>query len=277
MEVKVTKTNNDIYDLEKDVAELKKRVNAQERYTSKDTLIFRNFDLDPRLNSLSEDFCQLVKNIFSYYIEPFSIKAIHRLPVKNENNRGTKSAPIIVKFVYFADKDNIYQLKSRLAACFNSHGEKMYFTERLPQYGVTLKQKCESLGLITTTMNCQVKLYYKANNESFCSKHVDSVSEIEKAANSAIKRDHRDNVYNYPNQGRNESNSKPFSKRNLLPRFNIDNASSRQPPPTPHQNKRSHQEITPTRPMVDGNTCKQHINEDANKAMSTRDVTTSGS
>ena len=65
LEVEVTKKNNDIYDLEKEVAELKKRVNAQERYTNKDTLIFRNFDMDSRSNSLSEDFCQLVKNIFS--------------------------------------------------------------------------------------------------------------------------------------------------------------------------------------------------------------------
>ena len=146
----------------------------------------------------------------------------------------------------------------------------MYITERLPQHDVTLKQKCESLGLITTTMN-----YH--NNGSFYSKHVDSVSEIEKAANSDIKRDHRDNVYNQSNPRRNESNSKPFWTRNQMPRFNIDNASSRQPPQTPGQNKRSHQEITPTRPMVDGNMCKQNINEDANEAMSTRDVTTSGS
>ena len=68
-----------------------KRVNYQERYKSKDCLIFTSFPVPP--THLTVAMCRAICYFFSYKITPESIKACHPLPTKNLHNQ-----PVIMKF-----------------------------------------------------------------------------------------------------------------------------------------------------------------------------------
>ena len=69
--------SQEIIDLQNNVFDLEKRVNFQERYSSKDCLIFSNFDINPYSPNLISDMCNLVYHYFGgYVLSPGAIKAV---------------------------------------------------------------------------------------------------------------------------------------------------------------------------------------------------------
>ena len=79
-------------------------MNFQERYSSKDCF-FSNFDINPNSPNLISDICSLNYHYFGgYVLSPAAIKACHPLPMRKDS---VKNVPIILKFVYFSDKDEI--------------------------------------------------------------------------------------------------------------------------------------------------------------------------
>ena len=112
--------------LNKNVDELQNAMSAQEKYSSKDCLIFKNFPINPFSKNFYNDVCKAIYHYFNYQITPDRIKAYH--PLKPFKNGIT---PIIVKFIYFDDKDFIFSRRKMLSDKING-GKKLVINERFP-------------------------------------------------------------------------------------------------------------------------------------------------
>ena len=65
-------------------------------------------------------------------------------------------------FLWLGEKDEIYARRSMLGKFFNPENSRpITIKERLPQKDRELKQMAEKKGYITSTKNCQVKVFYK--------------------------------------------------------------------------------------------------------------------
>ena len=164
---------------------LEERVLKMEKYSSKDCLIIDNMPLGRGKVTLEEQVCAFLKQYLNYQSNPSNLKACHFL---GKYEKGKKQPPIIVKFVYFGEKAEIFDRKSWLAGKPNPfNGRSIYLRERLPLHQRLIKEKTEEYDLITTTQNCEVKKFTNTDGK-FTSKAVKSIRAIEDIKNVAVKR-----------------------------------------------------------------------------------------
>lgn len=183
----ITKRDGIITNLENRVAQLEDRVNECEKYSSKDTIIFENLPIikDGKVN-LADQVCDFLYSHLSYRSHSSNFKACHYLaPWKH----GKFPPPVIVKFIYFGEKMEIFGRKSWLAGIPNPiNGKPIVLKERLPAHQKAIKEKAESEGLITSTFNCNVKVFTKTNEGHFRSIPVNSLKAVEDIKNKAVKK-----------------------------------------------------------------------------------------
>ena len=67
-------------------------------------------------------------------------------------------------------------------------GKSLFINERLPKSDMEIKRKCNNMNLITTTHNCQVKVFCQRPNGSFYSQSVNSLAGVEQLAKIAAKK-----------------------------------------------------------------------------------------
>ena len=162
----ITKRNGILTNLENRVAQLEDRMNECEKYSSKDTIIFENLPLkkDGKAN-LADQVCELLYSHLSYKSQSSNFKACHHLaPWKHDKY----PPPVIVKFIYFGEKMEIFGRKSWLDGIRNPiNGKPKVLKERLPAHQKAIKEKAESEGLITTTYNCNVKVLHQNKRRAF--------------------------------------------------------------------------------------------------------------
>ena len=92
-------------------------------------------------------------------------------------------------FLYFHDKNEIYSRHALLSNRLNRvNREPIFINERVPKHDVELKRHAESLGLVTTTRNCQVRIFHRAENGNVKTFPVNTVVDVNKWAATAIKR-----------------------------------------------------------------------------------------
>ena len=185
----ITHRNQKINELENEVTDSKKRVQLQEPYSSKDCLIFYNFPVNTSSPTSSEHMCEAIKRYFEFSLEPTDFKACNVLPAKHGKN-----VPINIKFIYFADKDEIFNRRKQLAGC-KKLGKALYVSERLSKSDVEIKQKCNELGLITTTKNSAVKVFFKNPGGGLYSQEMNSVKAVEQLAGRAIKKTTQSSIF----------------------------------------------------------------------------------
>ena len=87
---------------------------------------------------------------------PDCMKACHPLKRTGEN------ITIIIKFVYFNDKHEIYGRRKKLAGQQNI-GTQMYFRERLSKADTEIIEKCNQWG--PTSKNCVAKFFLRKNQK----------------------------------------------------------------------------------------------------------------
>ena len=93
---------------------------------------------------LSHQVCRFLQTHMDHQTTPASFKACHFLG-KWKNDRFPPA--IIVKFIYFGEKDAIYSRKSMLAKLVNQSNQKpIFLKERLPEQQRKLKNKAEEMG-----------------------------------------------------------------------------------------------------------------------------------
>ena len=189
----------EIIDLKNNVFDLEKQVNFQERYSSKGCLIFSNFDINPYSPNLISDMCNLVYQYFDgCVLSPGAIKACHPLLTRKDS---CENVPINLKFVYFSDKDEIFGRRRELSGLKGVQGKSLIIIERLPKSDMEIKRKCDNMNIITTTHNCQVKVFCQRPNGSFYSQNVTSFAGVEQLAKIAAKKQisqNRPRPHNYP-------------------------------------------------------------------------------
>ena len=231
-----------ITDLKNNVFGLEKRVNFQERYSSKDCLLFSNYDINSYSPNLISDMYNLVYHYFGgYVLSPGAIKACHPLPTRKDSG---KNVPINLKFVYFSDTDEIFGRWRMLSGQKGVQGKRLFINERLPKSDMEIKRKCDNMNLITTTHNCQVKVFCQRPNGSFYFQSVNSLAGVQQLAKIAAKKQisqNRPRPHNYPqavhktfitgrhtgaqlNTNSTTGISRRWSEMNLMPEIlNIDN------------------------------------------------------
>ena len=173
--------------LEQKVVDLEDRIHEQERYSSKDTLIFENAPICNDKNyPLAEQMCDFLKDYLNFETCPGNFKACHPLgPWKS----GKFAPAIIIKFIYFGEKSEIYKRKSWLSKYVNpTNKSPIYIKERLPKTDVAIKQHAESLNLITTTLNSQVKVFRKNCQGVIHSVGVNSLKAVDDIKNTALQK-----------------------------------------------------------------------------------------
>ena len=123
-----------------------------------------------------------------YRLQRGDIKACHLLP-KTEK----QSVPsVIVKFVYFHHKIDIYNSRMLLSSPNMLHPTNknpIFLRERLAKNHLKVKIYAEKdKNLVTTTFNSQVKVFVKNENNNTVSKVVQSKKNVDKIESVEIKR-----------------------------------------------------------------------------------------
>ena len=153
------KKSQEIITLKNELCTLEQRITLQERYSSKDCLIFENVPWDGK--EFSPTFItRFLSEYMNFLFNPEKFKACHVL------GRGQKNTPpaIIVKFVYFHEKNEIYSRKKMLWGVINKmNGRQMFIKERLPPKDKELQVYANDRNLVTRTQNCQVQLLIENN------------------------------------------------------------------------------------------------------------------
>ena len=119
-----------ILSLENRVSDLELRVNKCEIYSSKDCIIIEDARLNPNLEQLDLQVCDFFRQILSYSAHQLDFKACHFLGSWINNNYPPA---IIVKFINFNQKSEIFDCTSWLARALNPINRKpINLKERLP-------------------------------------------------------------------------------------------------------------------------------------------------
>ena len=94
-----------------------------------------------------------------------------------------------VNFIYFGEKTEIFDRKSWLVGIRNAiNGKPMVLKERMPAHQKAIKEKAESERLITTTYNCNVKVFTKTNESYFRSISLNLLRAVRDIKDRAVKK-----------------------------------------------------------------------------------------
>ena len=181
----LAKKDEKIIHLSNRITDLEGRVTELEKYSSKDCIIFNNLPIQKSSIPLQQQVCQFLKDYLNFNTSPESFKACHVLGPWN-NDRFPPS--VIVKFVYFAEKNEIYGRKSWLANKQNHlNGKTIYMNERLPPNQLAIKKYADEKGLVTTSLNCNIKVFTK-NGDKFQPVIVNSLRAVDDIQPTAVRR-----------------------------------------------------------------------------------------
>ena len=155
-------TRNQLQEIFSMLGEINDRLRATERYISKDCLVIKNPPFDPRdQQKLLDNLLDFFKKFLNInFMSEDRLKAYHILP--RASMPANLKEPVIVKFVYFYDKDAIYAASKKKSFKNNSktplNGKNIYVNERLPSFEMDLKRAIDKLGYVTVTKNCAINV-----------------------------------------------------------------------------------------------------------------------
>ena len=185
----IAEKDQQIIELRNEITDLKSRVAEQERYTSKDCLIIENLPWNRQSGPLVKQVCEFFRAYLSFNIQPDAFKACHPLSQWRDDK---KPPPVIVKFIYFEDKNEIYARKSWLATKLNRiNGLPILMKERLPKHDKAIRDHANEAGLITTSTNCRIKVFVKDQNGYMRSVPVLSHKAVDDIKERAVKKEQR--------------------------------------------------------------------------------------
>ena len=114
--------------LQNEIEYLREKVNDVKRYTSKDTIIFRNLPLLSN-KDVTTDFIEFMRNVLHVEVTSGVLVACHELGRIVDIN---EPPPIIAKFLYFGQKNQIWGRKKFFAGFVSLlNGKNVHMEERL--------------------------------------------------------------------------------------------------------------------------------------------------
>ena len=184
----LTETEGKLRELKDITAKLEQSVIDQERYTSKDCLIIDNLPIFDQQWPMIDNVLKFVEQFLGFTVNFADIKACHPLPRK----LNQAIPPVIVKFVYFDQKNQIYFRRVQLGnrTHYNpSNNRPVFIRERLSKHDLKLKMYAENnMNMVTTTFNSQVRVFIRTEGNKTTSKPVNTFDDIHKLENIAIKK-----------------------------------------------------------------------------------------
>ena len=189
----IKKQNAQIRELRNEVTDLKERISEQEKYSSKDTIIINNLPLLQDADLVSS-VLYFFKTFLDIQLLREDLKACHFLGKCSDIN---KPPPVVVKFVYFHQKNDVYVRRSMLGKRGKQNPintENIYINERLPKEQLLIKKYANDKGLITTTYNCDVKLFLKDSSGATFSQKVTSTKMVDDLTHKALKKQRHSQV-----------------------------------------------------------------------------------
>lgn len=186
--------------LQNECTDLRNRVLKLERYNSKDCVIISNFPFRDDGIPLTEQAVNFFNNVFNANIVCPSVKACHFL-----GNPRAQHPKIIVKFVYFEDKNYIWRAKKLLHGMMNN-GQYIYMNERLPENDSKVHMYAnKELKLKTVTDNCAVKVEVKNASGGSGFVEVRSKDDVDKLQARAVSKFSNVNIRPSINQHSSET------------------------------------------------------------------------
>ena len=189
-EIELLKAKNNSQDEE--IRELKAkqknindRLRAQERYTRKDSLLIVNPPFDARqVCNVTHETLKFFEKFLGVEITEDSIKACHI--ISNSGNEF-QLPTVICKFIYFADKQSVYEKRKRLRKTKNRINNKfIYLNEPLPEYEAQIKNEANKQNMITATHNCAVSVLVEIGREKAKFVKINEIEDLDSI--NAIKR-----------------------------------------------------------------------------------------
>ena len=182
---------------------------AQERYTSKNSVLVWNPPFDARaVDDVTDAIIDFFRTSLKVNISRGGIKACHMYM----GNYGNNIPTINCKFVYFDDKHAVYKARRNLKNQKNILSKRnIYITERLPEQEAIIKKAANDMDLITTTHKCIVSVLVHDEKRRGKTKFMrnDAVDELQTI--NAVKRKKR--IYTDSrhdnNEGESPANKKP--------------------------------------------------------------------
>ena len=148
--------------LQNEIEYLREKVNDVERYTSKDTIIFRNLPLLSN-KDVTTDVIEFIRNVLHVEVTSGDLVACHELGRIVDIN---EPPPIIAKFLYFGQKNQIWGRKKFLAGFVNPlNGKNVHMEERLTKADKILLDYAFEKGLRTQTNNSQPQVLIKVGEK----------------------------------------------------------------------------------------------------------------
>ena len=184
----LTETEDKLRELRDITAKLEQSVIDQERYTSKDCLIIDNLPIFDQQWPMIDNVLKFFEQFLGFTVNFADIKACHPLPRKLNQT----FPPVIVKFVYFDQKNQIYFRRVQLGnrTHYNpSNNRPVFIRERLSKHDLKLKMYAENnMNMVTTTFNSQVRVFIRTEGNKTTSKPVNTIDDIHKLETIAIKK-----------------------------------------------------------------------------------------
>ena len=170
---------------------LQERIRAQEPYSKKNTLEICNPPFDAqRSNNVLLDILWFFEKNLRIELREMRIKACHIL-------LGTGNdfvlPPVIVKFIYFDDKNNVYKSRKSLKKMKNKINDwNIYINEHLPKVDAELKNEAQKQSFITSTNNCKVSVLVSKANNTIVYRRINYTSDLANVPNAIKRRDASD-------------------------------------------------------------------------------------
>ena len=170
----------------------------QERYSSKDCIVITNMMYNS--SDLTVQVVEFLNANLCTSLHPSDIKACHFLADPRD---PCNPAPIIVKFIYYRDKDIIWLNKKLLKGFRNANNNKpVFINERLPPNDRMIQQYANSKDLFTVTNKCAVHLLVESGNGRPQHVEVRTKKQVDNLAGKAVlkKSRHQPNRETYKSQ-----------------------------------------------------------------------------
>ena len=157
---------------------LDERLRNQEGCTSNNCVILQNLPYDAR------DKAKLCQNILDFFKDQLkvkdivdkSLKAYHILPNRREVSGGLMPT-VIVKFVYFKDKDEVIKNRRKLRDFKNPINNKnTYIMERLRPGEHDIQAEADKRNYVGSTRNCMISVLCHRWQRRICSSKIKTIS-----------------------------------------------------------------------------------------------------
>ena len=198
--------SGDLTVVQNELDDLKERMLSTEMYSSKDTINVNN-PVECQNGDLLGTILSFFNSNLQLELSPFEIKAWQYLGKPQQYS-------LIVKLVFFVQKNFVWQSKMSLRGIVNKTGYPVYLTERLLPKNRKLQLEVKQMGIKTVTNSCELQILCPRKESGVTFRQIHTERELLKLNNAALDLRNYSTVDNGRPGKRNNHDSTGFSQEN---------------------------------------------------------------